>query len=90
MCWIRGSLYRVSANKLSRTVAANMSINRTGTCAVCRTVSEPVFGSVRVKGETERRLMIGSTTVEIQNVPKTWSALISLKITSKHEASNVI
>uniref|UniRef100_A0A3Q0RDR4 Zinc finger CCCH domain-containing protein 3 n=1 Tax=Amphilophus citrinellus TaxID=61819 RepID=A0A3Q0RDR4_AMPCI len=29
MCWIRGSLYRVSANKLSRTVAANMSINRT-------------------------------------------------------------
>ncbi|XP_022064109.2 zinc finger CCCH domain-containing protein 3 [Acanthochromis polyacanthus] len=28
MCWIRGSLYRVSANKLSRT--ANMSINRTG------------------------------------------------------------
>ncbi|XP_030584205.1 zinc finger CCCH domain-containing protein 3 [Archocentrus centrarchus] len=30
MCWIRGSLYRVSANKLSRTVAANMSINRTG------------------------------------------------------------
>ncbi|XP_067369577.1 zinc finger CCCH domain-containing protein 3 isoform X2 [Channa argus] len=30
MCWIRGSLYRVSANKLSRTVAPNMSINRTG------------------------------------------------------------
>ncbi|XP_070765529.1 zinc finger CCCH domain-containing protein 3 [Enoplosus armatus] len=30
MCWIRGSLYRVSANKLSRTVASNMSINRTG------------------------------------------------------------
>uniref|UniRef100_A0A3P9LNW5 Zinc finger CCCH domain-containing protein 3 n=1 Tax=Oryzias latipes TaxID=8090 RepID=A0A3P9LNW5_ORYLA len=29
ICWIRGSLYRVSANKLSRT--ANMSINRTGT-----------------------------------------------------------
>uniref|UniRef100_A0A3P9IPT0 Zinc finger CCCH domain-containing protein 3 n=1 Tax=Oryzias latipes TaxID=8090 RepID=A0A3P9IPT0_ORYLA len=28
ICWIRGSLYRVSANKLSRT--ANMSINRTG------------------------------------------------------------
>lgn len=31
MCWIRGSLYRVSANKLSRTPASNMSINRTGT-----------------------------------------------------------
>ncbi|XP_044055285.1 zinc finger CCCH domain-containing protein 3 [Siniperca chuatsi] len=30
MCWIRGSLYRVSANKLSRTVASNMSINPTG------------------------------------------------------------
>lgn len=30
MCWIRGSLYRVSANKLSRTVASSMSINRTG------------------------------------------------------------
>ncbi|XP_051233182.1 zinc finger CCCH domain-containing protein 3 [Dicentrarchus labrax] len=30
MCWIRGSLYRVSANKLSRTVGSNMSINRTG------------------------------------------------------------
>ncbi|XP_041863014.1 zinc finger CCCH domain-containing protein 3 isoform X2 [Melanotaenia boesemani] len=30
MCWIRGSLYRVSANKLSRTVTANMTINRTG------------------------------------------------------------
>ncbi|KAM6922028.1 zinc finger CCCH domain-containing protein 3 [Xenentodon cancila] len=30
MCWIRGSLYRVSANKLSRTATANMSINRTG------------------------------------------------------------
>ncbi|TDH08909.1 hypothetical protein EPR50_G00103010 [Perca flavescens] len=30
MCWIRGSLFRVSANKLSRTVASNMSINRTG------------------------------------------------------------
>ncbi|KAM4549105.1 uncharacterized protein zc3h3 [Odontesthes bonariensis] len=30
MCWIRGSLYRVSANKLSRTVTSNMSINRTG------------------------------------------------------------
>ncbi|XP_049910327.1 zinc finger CCCH domain-containing protein 3 [Epinephelus moara] len=30
MCWIRGSLYRVSANKLSRTVSSNMSINRTG------------------------------------------------------------
>uniref|UniRef100_A0AAQ6IGR3 Zinc finger CCCH domain-containing protein 3 n=1 Tax=Anabas testudineus TaxID=64144 RepID=A0AAQ6IGR3_ANATE len=30
MCWIRGSLYQVSANKLSRTVASNMSINRTG------------------------------------------------------------
>ncbi|XP_070688499.1 zinc finger CCCH domain-containing protein 3 [Pempheris klunzingeri] len=30
MCWIRGSLYRVSANKLSRTVASHMSINRTG------------------------------------------------------------
>ncbi|XP_017289803.1 zinc finger CCCH domain-containing protein 3 [Kryptolebias marmoratus] len=30
MCWIRGSLYRVSANKLSRTRTANMSINRTG------------------------------------------------------------
>lgn len=31
MCWIRGSLYRVSANKLSRTAASSMSINRTGT-----------------------------------------------------------
>ncbi|XP_039985536.1 zinc finger CCCH domain-containing protein 3 [Xiphias gladius] len=30
MCWIGGSLYRVSANKLSRTVASNMSIGRTG------------------------------------------------------------
>ncbi|XP_075901808.1 uncharacterized protein zc3h3 [Nelusetta ayraudi] len=30
MCWIRGSLYRVSANKLSRTVGSSMSINRTG------------------------------------------------------------
>lgn len=30
MCWIRGSLYRVSANKLSRTATSNMSINRTG------------------------------------------------------------
>uniref|UniRef100_A0A1A8GU59 Zinc finger CCCH domain-containing protein 3 n=1 Tax=Nothobranchius korthausae TaxID=1143690 RepID=A0A1A8GU59_9TELE len=30
MCWIRGSLYRVSANKLSRTRTPNMSINRTG------------------------------------------------------------
>ncbi|CAL8309439.1 unnamed protein product [Lota lota] len=30
MRWIGGSLYRVSANKLSRTVAASMSINRTG------------------------------------------------------------
>ncbi|KAM9832227.1 zinc finger CCCH domain-containing protein 3 [Neosynchiropus ocellatus] len=30
VCWIRGSLYRVSANKLSRTVSPNMSINRTG------------------------------------------------------------
>ncbi|KAK5869501.1 hypothetical protein PBY51_024210 [Eleginops maclovinus] len=30
MCWIRGSLYRVSASKLSRTVGSNMSINRTG------------------------------------------------------------
>ncbi|XP_038570966.1 zinc finger CCCH domain-containing protein 3 [Micropterus salmoides] len=30
MCWIGGSLYRVSANKLSRTMGSNMSINRTG------------------------------------------------------------
>ncbi|XP_059197137.1 zinc finger CCCH domain-containing protein 3 [Centropristis striata] len=30
MCWIRGSLYRVSANKLSRTAASSMAINRTG------------------------------------------------------------
>ncbi|XP_053179027.1 zinc finger CCCH domain-containing protein 3 [Scomber japonicus] len=30
MCWIGGALYRVSANKLSRTVASDMSINRTG------------------------------------------------------------
>ncbi|KAF7646814.1 hypothetical protein LDENG_00182070, partial [Lucifuga dentata] len=30
MRWIGGSLYRVSANKLSRTMTANMSINRTG------------------------------------------------------------
>ncbi|XP_071342614.1 zinc finger CCCH domain-containing protein 3 isoform X2 [Trachinotus anak] len=30
MCWIGGSLYRVSANKLSRTAASNMSISRTG------------------------------------------------------------
>ncbi|CAG5862977.1 unnamed protein product [Menidia menidia] len=29
MRWIRGSLYRVSANKLSRTVTSSMSINRT-------------------------------------------------------------
>ncbi|XP_036969885.1 zinc finger CCCH domain-containing protein 3 [Acanthopagrus latus] len=30
ICWIHGTLYQVSANKLSRTVASNMSINRTG------------------------------------------------------------
>ncbi|XP_061634036.1 zinc finger CCCH domain-containing protein 3 isoform X1 [Phyllopteryx taeniolatus] len=30
MCWIRGNLYQVSANKLSRTVCHNMSINQTG------------------------------------------------------------
>ncbi|XP_040897044.1 zinc finger CCCH domain-containing protein 3 [Toxotes jaculatrix] len=30
MCWIGGSLYRMSANKLSRTVASSMSISRTG------------------------------------------------------------
>ncbi|KAM9848415.1 uncharacterized protein zc3h3 isoform 1-T1 [Aulostomus maculatus] len=30
MCWIRGSLYRVSANKLSRTGSSKISINRTG------------------------------------------------------------
>ncbi|XP_061594845.1 zinc finger CCCH domain-containing protein 3 [Cololabis saira] len=30
MTWIGGSLYRVSANKLSRTATASMSINRTG------------------------------------------------------------
>ncbi|KAM9365575.1 zinc finger CCCH domain-containing protein 3 [Pholidichthys leucotaenia] len=30
MCWIRGSLYHVSANKLSRTKVGNMSINQTG------------------------------------------------------------
>nr|XP_057929391.1 zinc finger CCCH domain-containing protein 3 [Doryrhamphus excisus] len=30
VCWIRGSLYQVSANKLSRKVGHNMSINRTG------------------------------------------------------------
>ncbi|XP_038147726.1 zinc finger CCCH domain-containing protein 3 isoform X2 [Cyprinodon tularosa] len=30
MCWIRGSLYRVSANKLSRTVAPHTSIDRRG------------------------------------------------------------
>ncbi|XP_029356898.1 zinc finger CCCH domain-containing protein 3 [Echeneis naucrates] len=30
MCWIGGSLYRVSANKLSRTVASNLSISRAG------------------------------------------------------------
>ncbi|XP_054907642.1 zinc finger CCCH domain-containing protein 3 isoform X2 [Poeciliopsis prolifica] len=30
MCWIRGSLYRVSANKLSRTVALQTSIDRRG------------------------------------------------------------
>ncbi|XP_060934125.1 zinc finger CCCH domain-containing protein 3 [Limanda limanda] len=30
MCWIGESLYRVSANKLSRTVASNMSISRAG------------------------------------------------------------
>uniref|UniRef100_A0A674PET2 Zinc finger CCCH-type containing 3 n=1 Tax=Takifugu rubripes TaxID=31033 RepID=A0A674PET2_TAKRU len=30
MCWIRGSLYRVSANKLSRTVASGPAVNRTG------------------------------------------------------------
>ncbi|MEQ2184707.1 hypothetical protein GOODEAATRI_010850 [Goodea atripinnis] len=31
MCWIRGSLYRVSANKLSRTVTPQTSIDRRGT-----------------------------------------------------------
>ncbi|XP_077439765.1 zinc finger CCCH domain-containing protein 3 isoform X2 [Vanacampus margaritifer] len=30
MCWIRGNLYQVSANKLSRTVSHNMPINPTG------------------------------------------------------------
>ncbi|XP_068176530.1 zinc finger CCCH domain-containing protein 3 [Antennarius striatus] len=30
VCWIRGSLYRVSANKLSRTATPSTSINRTG------------------------------------------------------------
>uniref|UniRef100_A0A3Q2PSJ2 Zinc finger CCCH domain-containing protein 3 n=1 Tax=Fundulus heteroclitus TaxID=8078 RepID=A0A3Q2PSJ2_FUNHE len=30
MCWIRGSLYRVSANKLSRTVTPHTSIDRRG------------------------------------------------------------
>ncbi|XP_061883951.1 zinc finger CCCH domain-containing protein 3 [Entelurus aequoreus] len=30
VCWIRGSLYQVSANKLSRKVCHNMAINRTG------------------------------------------------------------
>ncbi|KAF0041678.1 hypothetical protein F2P81_005210 [Scophthalmus maximus] len=30
MCWIGGSLYRVSANKLSRTAASNVSVGRTG------------------------------------------------------------
>ncbi|KAM4738741.1 zinc finger CCCH domain-containing protein 3 [Anableps anableps] len=30
MCWIRGSLYRVSANKLSRTVTPQTSIDRRG------------------------------------------------------------
>lgn len=63
MCWIRGSLYRVSANKLSRTVAANMSINRTGICVVCSTTSE-----------VQRGLTIHTTTVEIYNVPE-WACL---------------
>uniref|UniRef100_A0A3Q2XM15 Zinc finger CCCH domain-containing protein 3 n=1 Tax=Hippocampus comes TaxID=109280 RepID=A0A3Q2XM15_HIPCM len=30
MCWIRGHLYQVSANRLSRTVCRHTSINRTG------------------------------------------------------------
>lgn len=30
MCWIHGSLYRVSANKLSRTVASSPAMHRTG------------------------------------------------------------
>lgn len=30
MCWIRGSLYRVSANKLSRTAASGPAASRTG------------------------------------------------------------
>ncbi|XP_006803690.1 zinc finger CCCH domain-containing protein 3 isoform X1 [Neolamprologus brichardi] len=46
MCWIRGSLYRVSANKLSRTVAANMSINRTGRSS-CFQVSHMVPAMAR-------------------------------------------
>nr|XP_020481188.1 zinc finger CCCH domain-containing protein 3 isoform X2 [Monopterus albus] len=45
MCWIRGSLYRVSANKLSRTVAPNMSINRTG-----RSCSPQVSAVIRPSG----------------------------------------
>lgn len=41
ICWIRGSLYRVSANKLSRT--ANMSINRTGTAVGMRSIERLVW-----------------------------------------------
>lgn len=44
MCWIRGSLYRVSANKLSRTVTSSISINRTGTITVTPTMYWLEFG----------------------------------------------
>lgn len=40
MCWIRGSLYQVSANKLSCTVASNTSINRTGKLTVTAPVDK--------------------------------------------------
>ncbi|XP_041648091.1 zinc finger CCCH domain-containing protein 3 [Cheilinus undulatus] len=43
MCWIGGSLYRVSANKLSRTVASNMSINRTGRSYGAAQVSPTIY-----------------------------------------------
>ncbi|XP_070816919.1 zinc finger CCCH domain-containing protein 3 [Chaetodon trifascialis] len=47
MCWIHGSLYRVSANKLSRTVASNMSINRTGRSFSTTQVSSMIPASHR-------------------------------------------
>ncbi|XP_077572551.1 zinc finger CCCH domain-containing protein 3 isoform X2 [Stigmatopora nigra] len=55
ICWIRGHLYQVSANKLSRTVCHNMSIHRTGSnffqvnSATCHPYSPRHFASRAVQ-----------------------------------------